>query len=136
MANINKLMCSIYVNEFYLMRKMNHCIWINDSNIYPINEYKFNTKFLVYIIATKPLWLFVIKWKISFLLFLIIKSCWDNINVRVSAIRPCKFKESAKTSSVSSLQEEFVSNASRITKRMIKTLITLILRVEKKFNRW
>ena len=69
--------------------------------------------------------------------FLLNKSCWGNINVWMSAMMKYKSKEYAKTSSVSSLQGEFVVfNVSRITKRTMKTSITLILKVIKKFNRW
>ena len=48
----------------------------------------------------------------------------------------CKSKECVKTSNVNSPQEEFAFNASKIIKRMIKTLITLILRVNKKFTKF
>ena len=48
----------------------------------------------------------------------------------------CKSKECVKTSNVNSLRGEFAFFASKIIKRMIKTLITLILRVNKKFNKF
>ena len=52
------------------------------------------------------------------------------------AIMIFKSKECVKISIVNSLQGKFVFNASKIIKKMIKTLITLILRVNKKFNKF